>query len=208
MSRTISGRVRFSRSGSPATSLGCFRKRSPRYASSPRTSRWISTPHDPSSTTIRSRRRLSSLSRVSLKLLLLSVRPQLVGVALSIALLASCGGAKHSEAAPPPVRTTTTAAKVRTPKVRVLIRDYKTLGADIAAMRAAAVKVHGQTLKGTPALRRTTGRFIEHLEKAPLTLNSRNPMLDHAAGAVATSCDQCFQQLEAVRPIPQIAHPH
>jgi hypothetical protein len=142
---------------------------------------------------------------VSLKLLSLSVRPQLGGVALSIALLAGCGGTTHSEPAPPP---TTTAAQVRTPNVRALIRDYKALGVDIAAMRAAAAKVHGQTLKGTPALRRSTGEFIEQLEKSHLTLKARNRMIDHAAGAVATSCDQCFQQLEAVRPIPQIAHPH
>ena len=104
--------------------------------------------------------------------------------------------------------TTTTAAKVRTPQVRALIRDYKTLGADVAAMRAAAVKVHGQTLKGTPASDGRPARFIEDLEKSHLTLKARNRMIDHAAGAVATSCDQCFQQLEAVRPIPQIAHPH
>src|SRR3954469_6012617 len=208
MSRTMSGRVRFSRSGSPATSFGCFRKRSPRYASSPRTSRWISTPHDPSSTTIRSRRRLSSLSRMSLNVLPLSVRPQLVGAVLSVLLLAGCGGSKHSAAAPPPVTKATATAKMRTPQVRALVRDYKTLGVDIAAMRTAAAKVHGQTLQGTPALRRTTGRFIEDLEKSHLTLKSRNRMIDHAAGAVATSCDQCFQQLEAVRPIPQIAHPH
>jgi hypothetical protein len=145
---------------------------------------------------------------VSLKLLSLSVRPQLVGVALSLALLAGCGGSKHSQAAPPPVTRTRAAAKVRTPYVRALIRDYKTLGADIATMRAAAATVHGQTLKGTPALRRTTGRFIEDLEKSHLPLKARNRMIDHAAGAVSTSCDQCFQQLEAVRPIPQIAHPH
>jgi cytochrome c556 len=145
---------------------------------------------------------------VSLKLLSLSVRPQLVCVALSIALLAGCGGSKHSQAAPRPVTTRTAAAKVRTPQVRALIRDYKTLGADVAAMRAAASRVHGQTLKGTPALRGTTGRFIEDLEKSHLTLKARNRMIDHAAGAVSTSCDQCFQQLEAVRPIPQIAHPH
>ena len=132
---------------------------------------------------------------------------QLVGVAVSIALLAGCGGTKHSEAAPPPV-TKKTAAKVRTPLVRALIRDYKTLGADIGAMRAAAVQVHGQTLKGTPALRRTTGRFIEDLQKSHLSLKAQNRMIDHAAGAVSTSCDQCFQQLEAGRPIPQIAHPH
>jgi hypothetical protein len=147
------------------------------------------------------------LSRLSLNVLSLSVRPQLVGVVLAIALLAGCGASRQSGTAPPPV-TTTAAAKVRTPYVRALIRDYKTLGVDIVAMRAAALKVHGQTLKGTPALRRTTGTFIEDLEKSHLSLKARNRMIDHAAGAVATSCDQCFQQLEAVRPIPQIAHPH
>jgi len=70
------------------------------------------------------------------------------------------------------------------------------------------VNVHKQTLKGTPALRNTTAAFIEDLEKSHLTLKAKNRMIDHAAGAVATSCDQCFQQLEAIRPIPQIAHPH
>jgi hypothetical protein len=125
---------------------------------------------------------------------------------LSLALLSGCGGSKQAEPLTPPATTTT--AKVRTPLVRALIRDYKTLGTDVSEMRAAALKVHGQTLKGTPALRRTTGAFIEDLERSHLTLKAKNRMIDHAAGAVATSCDQCFQQLEAVRPIPQIAHPH
>jgi len=142
-----------------------------------------------------------------LNVLSLSIRPQLVGVTLSIALLAGCGGTKHSETAPP-ATSTAAAVKARTPYVRKLIRDYKKLGADVGAMRTAAIKVHGQTLKGTPALRRTTGAFIEDLEQSHLTLKAKNRMIDHAAGAVATSCDQCFQQLEAVRPIPQIAHPH
>ncbi len=97
---------------------------------------------------------------------------------------------------------------MRTPAVRALIRDYKKLGVDVSAMRAAALEVHRQTLKGTPTLRRTTGAFIGDLEQSHLTLKAKNRMIDHAAGAVATSCDQCFQQLEAVRPIPQIAHPH
>ena len=126
---------------------------------------------------------------------------------LSIALLSGCGGTKHSETAPP-ATTKVAAAKARTPYVRELIRDYRKLGADVRAMRAAALKVHGQTLKGTPALRRTTGSFIVDLEKSHLSPKAQNRMIDHAAGAVATSCDQCFQQLEAMRPIPQIAHPH
>jgi hypothetical protein len=131
-----------------------------------------------------------------------------VSLALAIAVLAGCGGSKHAALQPPPASTDTTTAKVRTPLVRALIRDYAALGADVSAMRAAAVKVHKQTLKGTPALRQTTGQFIADLETSHLTLKSKNRMIDHAAGAVATSCDQCFQQLEAIRPIPQIAHPH
>jgi hypothetical protein len=125
---------------------------------------------------------------------------------LALALLAGCGGSKHAAPVPPPA--TTTAPRMRTPLVRALIRDYKTLGTDVSAMRAAALKVHGQSLKGTPALRSTTGAFLEDLETSHLSLKARNRMIDHAMGAVATSCDQCFQQLEANRPNVQIAHPH
>jgi hypothetical protein len=127
-------------------------------------------------------------------------------LATSIVLvLAGCGGSQHADVAH--TVATTTTAHVRTPLVRALIRDYKVLGMDVRAMRGAALKVHEQSLKGTPALRRTTGAFIEDLQKSHLSLKAQNRMIDHAAGAVATSCDQCFQQLEAMRPIPQIAHP-
>jgi cytochrome c556 len=123
-----------------------------------------------------------------------------VGVTLALALLAGCGGSKRAQLTPP---ATTNG---RTPLVRALIRDYRVLGKDVAAMRTAAVEVHKGTLLGTPALRRATANFIEHLEKSHLTLKAKHREIDHAAGAVATSCEQCFQQLEAIRPIPQIAH--
>jgi cytochrome c556 len=132
----------------------------------------------------------------------LSARPQLVVAFLCVVLLAGCGSSKHVA---PPAVTRTTAAKVRTPLVRTLIRDYKTLGADVRAMRAAAAPVNKETLKGTPALMRTTNRFIDDLDRSHLSLKSKNRMIDHAAGAVATTCGQCFQQLEAIRPIVQIA---
>jgi hypothetical protein len=131
----------------------------------------------------------------------LSVRPQIVGVALVLAVVAGCGGSKHAQLTPP--ATTRTG---RTPLVRALIHDYRVLGTDVAAMRHEAQKVKRGTLLGTPGLRRATATFIEHLEKSHLTLKARNREIDHAAGAVATSCEQCFQQLEAIRPIPQIAH--
>jgi hypothetical protein len=116
-----------------------------------------------------------------------------------ISLSAGCGSMTH--VGRPPSATTT----VRSPLVRALIRDYKRLGADIQQLRADAAKVHRGTLLGTPALRRDTGRFIEDLESSHLSSKARNRQIDHAAAAVATSCEQCFQQLEAIRPIPQIA---
>lgn len=128
------------------------------------------------------------------------------GVTIAVLVAAGCGGEKHAATVPVTTTTSRTPERApRTPLVLALIRDYRRLGADVRAMRAAALKVHKQSLKGTPALRRATGRFIVDLEKSHLSPKARNRMIDHAAGAVATSCDQCFQQLEAMRPIPQIA---
>ena len=119
-----------------------------------------------------------------------------------LALVAGCGGSEHVARAPTTTAPTTTA---RSPLVRALVRDYRRLGIDVVRMRAEAAKVHRGTLLGTPGLRRTTARFIEDLEGSHLSAKARNREIDHAAAAVATSCEQCFQQLEAVRPIPQIA---
>ena len=115
-----------------------------------------------------------------------------------LALAAGCGGGEHVARMP----STTTA---RTPLVRALIRDYRRLGIDVARMRAEAATVHRGTLLGTPGLRRWTARFIDDLERSHLSPKARNREIDHAAAAVATSCEQCFQQLEAIRPILQIA---
>jgi len=121
------------------------------------------------------------------------------GVTIAV-LAAGCGSEKSVQSTASTTRPTTTS-----PKVRALIHDYRILGADVRLLRAAAAKVHRGTLLGTPALRRATGRFIEDLESSHLSPKARNREIDHAAGAVATSCEQCFQQLEAIRPIPQIA---
>jgi cytochrome c556 len=130
------------------------------------------------------------------------VRKSVAAAILVAVVIAGCGGKSDTSVAP----SRTTTEHVRTPLVRALIRDYKVLGGDVQAIRVQALKVKSGTLLGTPGLRRTTARFIEDLEKSHLSLKARNREIDHAAGAVATSCEQCFQQLEAVRPIPQIAH--
>jgi hypothetical protein len=84
-------------------------------------------------------------------------------------------------------------------------RDVARLQADVAAIRRAAEKVDHVTLMGTPALQRTTGAFLDHLDRSTLEPKMKNRMIDFAASAAAGSCEQCFQMLEAARPIPQIA---
>ncbi|HEX7310383.1 MAG TPA: hypothetical protein VF232_04325 [Gaiellaceae bacterium] len=119
-----------------------------------------------------------------------------------LVLVAGCGGGND---APKPSTTTAPTTTARSPLVRALVRDYRRLGIDVARMRAEAAKVHRGTLLGTPGLRRWTARFIEDLERSHLSPKASNREIDHAAAAVATSCEQCFQQLEAIRPILQIA---
>jgi hypothetical protein len=74
-------------------------------------------------------------------------------------------------------------------------------------MKRAPATSPGRSLKGTPAERKATARFLEHLKTSPLDNLTQNRLIDHAAAAVAFTCEQCFQQLEANRPIPAIAHP-
>jgi hypothetical protein len=119
-----------------------------------------------------------------------------VALAITIAVLAAgCGGGGDGE----PAAVATQRAPTR------LTRDYVRLNGDVQAIRAQAAKVDKGTLLGTPGLRRTTGAFLDDLETSSLSLKAKNRMIDHAAAAVAASCEQCFQMLEAVRPIPQIA---
>jgi hypothetical protein len=112
--------------------------------------------------------------------------------ALCAAVLAGCGG--HA-----------VAPGVSSPSNKVLLsreRQEARLFRDIALIRAEARKTKTSTLKGTPALRRLTARFIEDYDRSSAIPRLRkNRMIDHAVGAFAGTCDQCFQQLEAIRPI-------
>jgi hypothetical protein len=127
--------------------------------------------------------------------------PRSLAVAFAVAVLAAgCGGGHARTTTVPPA---TTAAHSNSP----VARDYRLLFGDVHAMRNAAAKAQKSSLLGTPAVRRTTSAFLDDLDVSKLTPKAKNRMIDHAAAAVAAVCGQCFQQLEAVRPIPQIAHP-
>jgi hypothetical protein len=122
------------------------------------------------------------------------VRRSLLPLLLAGALT-GCGGS-HAAGT-----TTPTAACAERAQARALAR----LRADLAALRKAAARPAANTLDGGPAVSRATDRFLLDVSTAPLGNLVRNRMIDHAAAALVGSCEQCFQALEAARPIPAIS---
>ena len=107
----------------------------------------------------------------------------LVLASCAVLCLAACGSAAKPKA-------TTTAKQCVSPQAMAK------LNADIAAIRRAR--------GNTEATNRTTDRFLLAVATAPVTNLKRNRMIDHAVGALGGECEQCFQALEAARPIPNI----
>jgi hypothetical protein len=107
-------------------------------------------------------------------------------VLVLVLALAGCGGG-HKQACPQ------------------VTRALARLNADVAAIRKAS-NGREATLKGAPAVNRATDRFLRDVELAPIDLLSKNRMIDHAMSALLGTCQQCFQALEAERPIAATPH--
>jgi hypothetical protein len=123
-------------------------------------------------------------------------RVSILLVALVLGLAACGSGSQHSA-----TRSTTrgcTDARAA--------RDLARLRADVAAIRAAARKPTKDTFAGNAAVNRTTDRFLADEGRAHVSLLAKNRLIDHAAAALSGACQQCFQALEAERPIPSISH--
>ncbi|HET7566858.1 MAG TPA: hypothetical protein VFJ91_02630 [Gaiellaceae bacterium] len=114
--------------------------------------------------------------------------------ALAVAI-AGCGGGSHAAG-------TTVPDCVKKARATAMAR----LNGDIAALRFAAKQPAKSRLLGGPAANHATDRFLLDLATAPITNLVRNRLIDHAASAIVGACQQCFQALEAERPIPAIAH--
>jgi hypothetical protein len=119
---------------------------------------------------------------------------------VGVVLVVGCGGSTSRPAA----RATAAAAKSCETAAAAWARAR--LHRDIAAIRRAARLKTQDTLKGNEAVNTATDRFLLDLARAPIDLLEKNRLIDHAAGALAGACEQCFQALEAGRPIPAIAH--
>ena len=114
-----------------------------------------------------------------------------VVVACCVALAAGCGGgSKHA------------AKGCRNVAAE---RALKHLKADVAAIRRATALPAKDPHAGNAATNRATDVFLKDVATAPIGNLARNRLIDHAAAALVGSCDQCFQALEAGRPIPAIA---
>ena len=125
------------------------------------------------------------------------LRPALLLTALL--LLAGCGGSAAPKTAPKTAGTTPK-AKACPGTQRALVK----IRADIAALRAAAKLPTKDTLIGNHAINVATDRFLNDVALAPLGNLQRNRLIDHAMSALVGNCEQCFQALEAERPIPAI----
>jgi hypothetical protein len=113
--------------------------------------------------------------------------------AVCIALsLSACGGSGTPS---------TSATRCVSPKAQ---RALAKIQADIAALKRAAGLPTKDTLYGNAAVNRATDTFLNDVALAPIANKQRNRMIDHAAGVLVGSCQQCFQALEAARPIPSM----
>ena len=125
----------------------------------------------------------------------------LVWCVLALAFVAAgCGGQSKRSV------TTTASAKVKRCPRAVTARWTARLRRDVAAIRRAARRPTKDTLGGSPAVNTATDRFLADVNTAPIDLLVKNRFIDHAAAALVGSCQQCFQALEAGRPIPAISH--
>jgi hypothetical protein len=117
---------------------------------------------------------------------------RLVAPALCAIMLGGCGGHPVSPGASGPSNRLLPSRE----------RQEARLFRDIESIRAEARRTKHSSLKGTPALRLLTGRFIDDYNRSSAIPRLRkNRMIDHAVGALGGTCEQCFQQLEAMRPI-------
>jgi hypothetical protein len=117
--------------------------------------------------------------------------------------LAACGAPKSS---PPPAATTATstqsAAKAKACKNQAIA--LAKIHRDIAALEAAYRLPVKDKLLGNHAINVATDEFLNDEELAPISNLKRNRLIDLAMSAIGTHCQQCFQALEAGRPIPAI----
>jgi hypothetical protein len=129
---------------------------------------------------------------------------KIVAACAAALLLAGCGGSKQAARSDTTTAATpgttvdkckgSRSAAVRTRKIRRLTRA-------VARLRVVAAPIRKKTLDGTPALSRAVDRFLLDVADRDVPVHVRSRFIDRAAAIVSPVCEQCFQALEASRPI-------
>jgi hypothetical protein len=128
----------------------------------------------------------------------------LAPAAVLVAVAAGCGGAAREPKAASAI-TSPSACRLTAATKAALARSQR----DLARLKAVAAKQQRYSELGTPALQLATGRYLDDLTNSPLDGIRVNRLIDLGASAVAGFCGQCFQMLEANRPIPALKYsPH
>jgi hypothetical protein len=117
---------------------------------------------------------------------------------------ASSGEAAATKSVKPPSPALAKRCAARSARER---RAVARIEEKIARLRKLALKVpSGQTFNGTPAVSKLTDSILFDLATAPISKKKANRLIDRTMGALVGSCQQCFQALEASRPIPEIKY--
>jgi hypothetical protein len=123
-----------------------------------------------------------------------------------LVLVAGCGGGNQEAApqagtttSPPPATTVDKCKGAQSAAVRA--RKIRRLNRDVARLRVLAAPIQKKTLDGTPALSASVDRFLADVADRDVPVHVRSRFIDRAAALVAPVCEQCFQALEASRPI-------
>jgi len=124
------------------------------------------------------------------------------GLILACAALALTACGAHTGSPAPATTTHKAAAKAK--QCRNQAAALAKIHRDIAALKAAYKLPVKSELLGNPAINAATDKFLNDVALAPISNLQRNRLTDLAMSAIGTHCQQCFQALEANRPIPSI----
>ena len=126
-------------------------------------------------------------------------------LAAGVLTLVGCGGGGSSASAPSVAARTTSGVVVEKrpcrKRTKAVVRAEARLKRDVRAIRRAAAQPTKDTLKGNRAVNVAVDRFLLDQGSLPLDAFTRNRFINQAAAASVSVCQQCFQALEANRPI-------
>jgi hypothetical protein len=120
-------------------------------------------------------------------------------LAVVLALAACGGGAKHAA-------TTTASTPSPCTMSGTAKRQIAKANVDLAKLKAVAARQTRYTELGTKEMQAATGRFLDDLTNSKIDNYRVNRMIDLGVSTASPYCGQCFQMLEAARPIPAMKY--